>query len=112
VNLDKQEAWLSDPAWNNLSTAESRRCAEEYNTQIRSNIEQHHIAESQFNFVKMHLLNYSADHIHQLPNRVNQCSAIPGNAIMDIRAACQQCNCHTATIQLLRTNTRKEVFQY
>ena len=80
--------------------------------QTKSEIEQHLVDESDFNFVKMHLLNQFSDHIRQLGNLLNISSELPENAVMDLEQAYQQSNLHDATFQILRTKAREEVFQY
>jgi len=83
--LDKQEERESDPAWNNLSVAAKRRRVDEDKTQIESDIAQHLVDESDFNFVKMHLLNHFSDHIRQLGNLLNVSSELPEKAMMDLK---------------------------
>ena len=112
LTLDKQEERESDPAWNNLSAAAKRRRVDEDKTQIESEIAQHLVDESDFNFVKMHLLNHFSDHIRQLGNLLNVSSELPEKAMMDLKQAYRQSNRHEAAFQILRTKARKEVFQY
>jgi len=57
ITLDNQEAWESDPSWNNLSVATKLHCVDEDKTQIASEIAQHLVDKLNFNFVKMHLLH-------------------------------------------------------
>ena len=85
--LDKKEEWESNPAWNNLSAAAKRRCVDEDEMQIEWEIAQHLVDESDFNFVKMHLLNDSSDHIRQLGNLSNVSSELPEKAMMDPKQA-------------------------
>jgi len=68
LTMDKQEEWESDAAWNNLFAAAKHSRVDEDKTQIESDIAQHLVDESDFNFVKMHLLNHFSDHIRQLGN--------------------------------------------
>jgi len=69
---------------NNLSAAAKRRRVAGDKTQIESEIAQHLVNTSDFNFVKMHLLNHFSDHIHQFGNLLNVSSELPENAMMDI----------------------------
>jgi len=85
--LDKQEEWESDPAWNDLSAAAKRRRVDVDITQIESGIAQHLVDESDFNFVKMHLLNHFSNHIRQLGNLVNVSSELPEKGMMDRKQA-------------------------
>jgi hypothetical protein len=87
LTLDKQEEWESDPTWNNVSVAESCCPIRENKTQIKSEIGQHHVKESGFNFVQMDLLNHSSGEIHQLGNLSNIFPALPQNAMMDLEQA-------------------------
>jgi len=64
LTLDEQEDRESDPASNNLSAATKRHRVDEGKTHIESEIAQHLVNESDFNFVKMHLLNHFSDHLH------------------------------------------------
>jgi hypothetical protein len=68
LTLDKQEEQESDPAWNNHFAAAKHRCVDEDKTQIESDIAQHLVNESDFNFVMIHLLNHCSDYIRQLGN--------------------------------------------
>jgi len=112
LTLDKQEEWGSDPTWNNLSAAAKRGQVDEDRTQIESEIAQHLVDESDFNFVKMDLLNHFSDHIRQLGKPLNVSSELQQKAMMDLKQAYRRSNRHEAASQILRTNARKEVFQY
>jgi hypothetical protein len=85
--LEHQEERGSHPAWNNLSVAAKCCCIEEDKTQIKSEIGQHFVNESDINFVKMNLLNHSSDDIRQLGNLVNVSSEHPEKAMMDLEQA-------------------------
>ena len=91
----------------------AKRCRfDEVKIPIKSEIAQHLVDESDFNFGKVHLLNPFSNHICQLCNLSNAISELPERAIMDLKQAYQQSNCHEAALQILRTKARKEVFQY
>jgi len=77
LTLDKQEERESDPTWNNLSATAKRRLVDEDKMQIESESAQYLVHESDFNFVKMHLLNHFSDHIRQLGNLSNISSELP-----------------------------------
>jgi len=77
LTLDKQEEQESDPTWNNHSAAAKHLRVDEDKMQIESEIAQHLVDESDFHFVKMHLLNHFSDHIRQLANLVNVSSELP-----------------------------------
>jgi len=83
LTSDKQEERESYLAWNNLSAPGKLRRVDEDRTQIESGIAQHLADESDFNFVKMHLLNHFSDHIRQLGNLLNVSSELPEEAMMD-----------------------------
>jgi hypothetical protein len=110
--LDNQEERESDPAWNNLSVTAKRRRVNKDKTQIESDIAQHLVDESDFNFVKTHLLNYFSDDICQLGNLLNVSSELPAKATMDLKQVYRQSNRHEAAFQILGKNARKEVCQY
>jgi hypothetical protein len=112
LTLDKQEKRDSDPAWNNISLTAKNRHVDEDKTQIQSDIARHLVDESDFNFVKMHLLHHFSENIRQLGNILNRSSALPEKAMMDLKQVYQQSNCHEAAFQILRTNAWKEVFEY
>jgi len=102
--LAKQEEQESDPACNNLSAAAKRRCVDEDIMQIESEIAQHLVNESDFNFVMMHLLNHFSDHICQHVNLSNAYSELPARAMMYLKQAYWQSNRHEPTFQILLTN--------
>jgi len=104
--LDIQEEQESDPAWNNLPAAATRRRVDEDTMQIESDIAQHLVDESDFNFVKMRHLNHFSDHIRQLGNLLNVRSELPEKAMMDLKQAYRQSNGHEANFQILRTKAR------
>ena len=112
LTLDKQEERESDPAWNDLSAAAKCRRVDEDKTQIKSEIVQHLVDESDFNFEKMHLLNHYSDDICQLGNLLNVSSELPENAMMDPKQVYRQSKCHETAFQILRTKLLKQVFQY
>jgi hypothetical protein len=55
--------------------------------EINSEIAQHEVNKSDFNFVKMHPVNHFCDHISQLGNNFNACSELPDRVIMDLKQA-------------------------
>jgi hypothetical protein len=61
--LDKQEERESNPARNNLSMAAKHRRLDEAKMQVESEIAQHLGDESDFNFMKILLLNHFSYHI-------------------------------------------------
>jgi len=75
--LEKLEEWETDPTWNNPPVAAPHHYHDEEKTLIESDIAQHLVTESDLNFVKMHLLNDSSDHICQPGNVVNASSEHP-----------------------------------
>jgi len=112
LTLDKQQERESEPAWNILSAAAKRHHIDEDKTQIESEIAQHLVDKSDFNFVKMHLLNHFTDHIRQLGNLLNVSSEISEKAMMDLKQGYRQSNHHEVTFQILRKKAQMEVFQY
>jgi len=100
--LDKQQNCESNPAWNNHSVAAKRCRVDDDKTEIRSEIPQHLVDESDFNFVKIHLLEPLSCHIRELRNHLNGSSELPDRAMMDLIQAYRQTNCHEATFQILR----------
>jgi hypothetical protein len=81
--LDKQHELESDSAWSNLAVSAKRRRVDEDKTQIQSEIAQHLVNKSDFNFMKMHLLNHFSDHIRQLGNHLNVSSELSETGILD-----------------------------
>ena len=112
LTLDKQDKQESQPAWNYLAVAAKRNQFDEDKMQIESEIEQHHVEESNFNFGKMRLLNHFSDHILQLGNLIDASSELPGRVMMDLEQAYQQSNRNEAAFHILRTNAWREVFEY
>jgi len=112
LTLDKQEERESDHAWKYLSAAGTRRRVDQDIMQIESEIAQHLVDESDFNFVKMHLLDRFPDHILQRGKLSNVSSELPEKAMMNLKQRYQQSNRQQAAYQILRMKARKEVFQY
>jgi len=112
LTLEEQKEQESDPSWNNLSAAAKRRRVDADKMQIRSEIAQHLVDKSDFNFVKLHFRNQFSDHIRQLGNILNVSSELPEKAMMDLIQAHRKLNHREATFQISRTNARKEVLQY
>jgi len=112
LTSDKQEELESYPAWNNLSAGAKLRRVDEDRTRIESGIAQHLADESDFNFVKMHLLNHFSHHIRWFGNLLNVSSELPEERMMDRKKVYRQSNCHEAAFQILRTKVQKAVFQY
>jgi len=94
-----------------LSAAAKNLRVDEDKMQIESAIAQYLVEESDFNFVKMHLLNYFSDHIRQLGYLINVTSELPEKVMTDLKQLYQQSNHQEATFHILRTKARKEVFQ-
>jgi hypothetical protein len=101
--LDKQEEWVSDTGWNDLSVAANSHCVEKHTMQLESEIALHPVDESDFNFVQMLLLNHFSDHIRQLGNLCNISSELSEQAIMNLKQVYQQLNIHEAAFEILRT---------
>jgi len=112
LNLDKKEQLDSDPTWDYVSVAAKCRCVDEHQTQIKSQIAEHLVDESDFNFVMMPLLNHFSDYFRQLGNFLNICTELPEKVMMDHKQAYQQSNLYDADFQILRKNALKKVFQY
>ena len=70
--------------------------------QIKSEIAQHLVDESDFIFVKMHLLNHFTDYMHQLGNLLNGYTELPEKAMMSLKQAYQQSNLHEAPFQIFQ----------
>jgi len=60
----------------------------------------------------MHLLNHFSDYICQLGNLLDVRSELPAKAMIDLKHAYRQLNCHEATFQNLLMKDPKKVFQY
>ena len=69
--------------------------------QIRSEIAHHLVDESDFDFVKMHLLNHFSDHIPQHGNLLNVSSELSEKARMDLKHAYRQSNNQEAALQIV-----------
>jgi len=65
LTLDEQEVWESDPLRGNLSVAVKPYTIDVYKMQMKSDIAQHILNKSDFNYVKMHLVNHFTDYIRQ-----------------------------------------------
>jgi len=111
-SLGKQEEWVSDPAWNDLAPDAEHRRVDEDKTKNESDNAQHLVDKSDFDCVKMHLVNQYSDHIRQLGDLLNASSELPERAIREIEQAYRQSNHHEAAFRVLPKKTRKEVFQY
>jgi hypothetical protein len=94
LTIDKQKERESDPAWNILSAGAKRGHVDEDKMQIDSEIAKHLVAESDFNFVQMHLQNHFSDHICQLGNHLNGSSELPVKGMMDLKQANRHSNYH------------------
>jgi hypothetical protein len=92
--VDEPEEQETDPARNNLPAAVKRHRCDEDITQIESDIAKHLVDKSDFNFVKMHLLNHFSDHIRQAGNLLNVSSELPEKAMMEFEQSHQQSNRH------------------
>jgi len=79
---------------------------------IKSRIAQQLVNKSDFNFVKIHLLNHHSDHICQLGNLTNVSSELPERVMMDLKQAYRQSNRNQAAFQIFSTKSRMEVCQY
>jgi len=111
LTLDKHQERESDATCNNVSAAANRRHDEEDKMQTESEIAQHLVDKSDFNFMKMHLLTHFSDHIRQLGNLLNVSSEHPEKAMMDLVQAYGQSNRHGPAFQILQTKAQKELFQ-
>jgi len=111
-SLDKQEEWEWDPAWKRHSAAAEGSHIDEDTTQMESEIAQHLVDESDFNFVNMHLLNHFFDHIWPVGNNLNASSDLPERVMMDLKQAYGQSNCHDLAYQIQWAKARKEVVHY
>jgi len=109
--VDKPEDWVSEPAWKNHSVAAKHSRIDEDKLRIMSEIAQHLMDESDFNFVKMHLLIIFSDLIHQFGNLINVSSKLPERVMMDHNQVYWQTNHHDAAFQNTPMNVRQEVFQ-
>jgi len=89
-----------------------RHCVDDDTMLIKSDIAQSVVDESDFNFVKMYLLNHFPDLICQLGNHLNASSELPERAMMDSKQAYQQSNLHEAALQIFGTKAQKEICQY
>jgi hypothetical protein len=96
----------------NLSSAGMSHHVDEKKMQIKSEIAQHVVDESDFNFVNMHFQNHLLYHIRQLGNHGNISSELPVKQGRHFKQRYQQSNSHKATYQILRTKARQMVFQY
>jgi len=112
LTLDKQEERESEPIWNNLFAPVQRHSVDQDKMRRVSKIAQNLADESDFNFVKMHLLNDFSDHICKLGNPLNASSELPEKAIMDYEHVYRQSNSHDAAFAIVWTNDQKEVFQF
>jgi hypothetical protein len=112
LTLDTQNEQQSDRAGNNVSADAKCWRVDEDKIQIESQIAQHLADESDFNFVKMHLLNHFSDHIRQLGNLLHVSFELSHRDVRDLTQVYRQLNRHEAAFHILCTKARKEVFQY
>jgi DsbC/DsbD-like thiol-disulfide interchange protein len=112
LTLDKQEEQESNSAWNNLSAAAKCPRVDKDKMQIKLDIAQHLVDESDFNFLKMHLLNCISDNICTLGNHLNVSSQLSDKAMINLKQAYPRSNFHDASFQILRTKAQKAVFRY
>lgn len=83
LTFDTQQAWETDPAWNNISaTAKHCRILADI-MQIEPETAQHLVDQSDFYFVIIYLLNHFPDHIQQVGNFQNIWFELPETAMMD-----------------------------
>jgi hypothetical protein len=68
LTLNTQQAWESDPAWNNLSVAANLPHILADNMLTEPETAEHLVDQSDFDFVIMHLLNHFLDHIQEVGN--------------------------------------------
>jgi len=85
--LDTHEEWHGNPGRNMHSVAAKHHRADEHEIQIKSDIPQHLVHESDFNLVQEPFLNRFSDHIRQLCNLLNATSGLPEAAIIDRQQA-------------------------
>ena len=83
--INMQHERENDPACSRLSAAAKRHRIGEDKIQIDSEIASHLSDESDFNFVKMHLLNHFSDHIRQLGQLSHVSSELPERSMMDLK---------------------------
>jgi len=83
--LFKQEELESDPTWNNVSGAAKRLHIDEFKMQIKLEIAQLLVNESDLNFVKMHLLHHFSDYFRQIGDLLNVSSELSDKEIMDLK---------------------------
>jgi hypothetical protein len=87
LTLDNQEELESDPAWMNLSSTGKRCRVDKDQIQIKPLITQHLVDKSDFNIVKIYLLNHLSNHICQLGNLLNIRAEHAEKVLMDLKQA-------------------------
>jgi len=106
LSLHRHEAQKSDPTWNNLSVVELLWCVDEDKIQIYSEIEQHLVDKSDFNFLKLHPLHYFSDHYRPIGSLSNASSKLPERVTMNQKQVYQQLNHHVVALMILQMKTR------
>jgi hypothetical protein len=111
LTFAKQQEWMSDPAWNNHSASAKCHRVDDDQRHIKSEIAQLLVDESDFDVVKIHILNQFSDHICQHFNLFNVIFELPENAMMEGKHAYRQLNRHEAAFPNWLTKGQKQVFQ-
>jgi len=111
ICFNKREEQESDPTWNNLGVSAKHRHID-HNKMEMGKLFTHHLGDiSDFNFLKMHLLNHFSDHIWQLGNLGNASAELPERTMMDLNHVYWQWHHHEVAWWILRTNAQQEVFR-
>jgi hypothetical protein len=61
------------------------RHIDEHTMQIELKIAQHLVDESDFNFLKLHLLSHFSDNVHRLGNLLNASSKLSKQILMELK---------------------------
>lgn len=112
VFFDTQDDLQSHPSCSNISVAVNPCCIDEDRLQSWSEVAQHLVNESDFNFVRMHLLNHCFDNTRLLGNLSTASSQLPQRAMMELKLAYRQSNFYEAAFQNLRTKAQRKLFQF
>jgi DNA-directed RNA polymerase subunit N (RpoN/RPB10)/oligoribonuclease (3'-5' exoribonuclease) len=98
--------------WDNLSrTAKSRQLNEDktwIESQVKSLVEE----ESDFNFIKLHLLTHFSEHVKELGHLTNVSAELSERLHRELKDAFRRSNKHNAHQQILQSITRTTLFEY
>jgi hypothetical protein len=98
--------------WKKLSGRAKRCQLNEDKTWIQSQIKSLLEEESDFNFIKLHLLSHFSEHGKELGHLTNVSAELPERLHRELKDACRRSNKHNAHQQILQSMTQTSHFDY